>query len=174
MLFFWVLGGIITAFAAAIVLIGAAGWLTLRSSWFEDSLSKVSVTEDADGAERIAEAMGVHLNDSAINYGEVTSQLQGKPSAYLVVKADGAMLRDRIIRQSRLHCATTDPPNMASMRSPSRHGPPRSPTLTACGRPAGDYNDPASAGEWGGHLTVWFDPQAGDRSTWLYISAAPF
>lgn len=174
MLFFWVLGGIITAFAAAIVLIGAAGWLTLRSSWFEDSLSKVSVTEDADGAERIAEAMGAHLNDSAINYGEVTSQLQGKPSAYLVVKSDSAMLRDRIIRQSRLRCATTDPPNMASMRSPSRHGPPRSPTLTACGRPAGDYNDPASAGEWGGHLTVWFDPQAGDRSTWLYISAAPF
>ena len=60
-LFFWVLGGIITAFAAAIVLIGAAGWLTLRSSWFEDSLSKVSVTEDADGAERIAEALKPYL-----------------------------------------------------------------------------------------------------------------
>lgn len=172
MLFLRVLGAIIAVFAAAVVLVGVAGWFLLRS--FDESMSKVSVTEDTDGAERIAEAMGVHLNDSAIDYGEVTSQFQGKPMAYLVVNADNAMLRDRIIRQSRLHCATTDPSGTASMRPQSNHGPPPSPTLMTCGRPAGDYNDPASEGEWGGHLTVWFDPQAGDRSTRLFIFAAPF
>lgn len=114
--------------------------------------------------------MGVHLNDSAIDYGEVTSQFQGKPMAYLVANADNAMLRDRVIRQSRLHCATTDPSDMASVVAPSNHGPPPSPTLMTCGRPVGDYNDPASVGEWGGHLTVWFDPQAGDRRAWLTSS----
>ena len=166
------LGAIIAVFAAAVVLVGVAGWFLLRT--FDDSMSKVSVTEDAEGAERIAEAMGVHLKDSAIDYGEVTSQFQGKPSAYLVVNAESAMMRDSIIRQSRLRCTTTNPTYMTSMRPPSRHGPQPSPTLMRCGRSVGDYNDAASAGELGGHLTVWFDPQAGDREGRLYIFAAPF
>lgn len=158
---------------AVVVLGGVAGWFALRSS-FDDSMSSVWVTEDVEEAGRIAEAMGVRLNDSAVDYGQVTSQFQGSSMAYLVVKADSAVLRDRIIRQSRLNCATTDPATTASLRPPSSHGPPPSPSLMTCIRlPAVGYDDTVPAGERGGDLTVWFDPQAGDHSTWLYISAIP-
>ncbi len=167
----WVLAAVFIVIAA-VVLVGIAGRFLLRS--FDDSMSSVWVTEDTDDAGRIAEAMGVRLNGSAVDYGQVTSQFQGSPMAYLVAKADNEVLRDRVIRQSRLQCATTDPATIAALRPTSRHGPPPSPSLMTCTRPPTvGYDATVPTGERGGDLTVWFDPKAGDRSTWLYISPVP-
>ncbi len=151
--------------------LGAVGWFVLRS--FDDSMSGVHVTEDAAEAADIAEHMGVRLNGSAVDYGRVTSQFQGWPMAYLVVKPRTTSMRDKIIRESRLHCAATDPATLASLQ-PSPHGPPISASLMTCTRPSDGYDNPVPAGERGGELTVRFDPTSGDRSTWLHISAIPY
>ena len=156
------------ASVAMVAVVGVGGWLALRS--FDDSMAGVWVTEDTDEAARIAEAMGVALNGSEVAYGEVTSQFQGWPMAYLVVTTESPASRDQVIEQSRLRCRATDPAVVASLRSPADHGPRPSPSLLTCTRPTGDA-DTTPAGEHRGDLTVWFDPTSGDRSTWLYISA---
>ncbi|QTI69778.1 hypothetical protein [Gordonia polyisoprenivorans] len=62
---------------AAVVLafVAVAGWLAFR--WFEAGMSGEYVTEDADEAVCIAGVMGVRLNVGDVEYGEVTSQIQG-------------------------------------------------------------------------------------------------
>ncbi len=154
-----------------IALVGLAGWFAYR--WFDASMSSVHVAEDADEAARIAAHMGVRPSGSEIDYGQVTSQFQGWPMAYLVVKADSTVVRDKIIGQSRLHCAATDPTTLASLRPQSDHGPPPSASLMTCTRGTPGYDSAVPADEPGGDLTVWCDPKSGDRSTWLYISAIP-
>ncbi|MGV9713702.1 hypothetical protein ACWDTI_23915 [Gordonia sp. NPDC003424] len=157
--------------AVVTVVVGCAGWFAYR--WFDAGMSSVHVTEDADEAARIAEQMGVRLNGSDIEYGRVTSQFQGWLMAYVVANAGSVAVRDRIIRESRLHCAVTDPKTLATLPRPSRHGPPPTTTLMTCVRAPDDYGGVAPARERVGDLTVRFDPEAGDRSTWLYISAIP-
>lgn len=108
---------------AAVVLafVAVAGWLAFR--WFEDGMSGVYVTEDAGEAVRIAGVMGVRLDVGDVEYGEVTSQFQGWPMAYLFVKADNASARDAIIRNSRARCHASSPEDFAKLRTPTRHGP---------------------------------------------------
>lgn len=158
---------------AAVVLafVAVAGWLAFR--WFEDGMSGVYVTEDAGEAVRIAGVMGVRLDISDVEYGEVTSQFQGWPMAFLIVKADNASARDTIIRDSRTRCHAGSPEDFAKLRAPTRHGPLPSASLRTCTR-ATDSLNPPPTGERAGNLSMWFDPESRDRGAWLYMSVVPY
>lgn len=105
-------------------------------------MSGVYVTEDAGEAVRIAGVMGVRLDISDVEYGEVTSQFQGWPMAFLIVKADNASARDTIIRDSRTRCHAGSPEDFAKLRAPTRHGPLPSASLRTCTRATDSLNPP--------------------------------